>query len=447
MLRSRRSAIFQRVIFGIVLLLTTAPLFAATYKIQPGDTIPAIARRFAVTPAALLACNSSLDPDILYVGQQLLVPENAILPATTTAVKVTVKPRSQPATTPQPAIATSPPSKSVIPTLPVKPASPALQPLPLPAMAHVPAVQPQPERAVSVTAKPVIKPLPIQPAALRSDSHLLLPATTPKPLVTTVPAHPAVITATSPKLVIARQPAKAPGVPPESASVSPPLPSMTAIISSNPFIQPLPVLMARLAPLPTFPLQPSFAAPSRPLPAVQPIATVVPPPTAVVETPATDEEQSPPTATERRQPARRFSRHAVLNERAEWLALQNASSGSRIVAIARLYTGTRYRRGGLSSRGMDCSGLVVRVMALEGLDLPHHAATLYKLGKPVRNSALQPGDLLFFRGSARGGISHVAIWIGDNKFIHASSSHRGVTEDSLSGYYAKRFAGARRLSR
>ena len=148
----------------------------------------------------------------------------------------------------------------------------------------------------------------------------------------------------------------------------------------------------------------------------------------------------PPTAD----PAattRALSGRALLEERARLLATQR---GEQIVATARTFAGAPYRRGGLSSRGIDCSGLVVRAMAAQGIDVPHHAAALYCMGVRVTYEQLQSGDLVFFNTSGAG-VSHVGIWVGDNKFIHASSGGRGVVVDRMEGYYARRLVGARRL--
>jgi cell wall-associated NlpC family hydrolase len=67
------------------------------------------------------------------------------------------------------------------------------------------------------------------------------------------------------------------------------------------------------------------------------------------------------------------------------------------------------------------------------------------MGIPVPRSELRPGDLVFFQTNRRG-ISHVGIYIGDNRFVHAATHGRGVTVDSLgSSYYALRYRGARRV--
>ena len=84
--------------------------------------------------------------------------------------------------------------------------------------------------------------------------------------------------------------------------------------------------------------------------------------------------------------------------------------------------GTRYVYGGASPKGFDCSGLVVYAYARAGRDgVPHSAARLASMARPVRIADLTPGDLLFFDLGARKA-SHVGIYIGDRRFVHAPSS-------------------------
>jgi peptidoglycan endopeptidase LytE len=117
----------------------------------------------------------------------------------------------------------------------------------------------------------------------------------------------------------------------------------------------------------------------------------------------------------------------------------------RFVESALEYRGVRYRYGGVTTRGMDCSGLVVRVLQNYDIDAPHNSKALYKLGAPVSRENLQPGDLVFFH-TTRPGISHVGIYIGDGEFIHASSRKGRVRVERLDeGYYHQRFVGARRI--
>lgn len=119
--------------------------------------------------------------------------------------------------------------------------------------------------------------------------------------------------------------------------------------------------------------------------------------------------------------------------------------GRSLVETALQYRGVPYRWAGMSTRGMDCSGLVARVLLAHGIRAPHSSRELYRLGRPVSREELQPGDLVFFATRGRG-ISHVGIYLGGGKFIHASSSAGRVQVDRLDrGHYQRRFVGARRV--
>ena len=109
------------------------------------------------------------------------------------------------------------------------------------------------------------------------------------------------------------------------------------------------------------------------------------------------------------------------------------------------YRGVRYAHGGLSSRGLDCSGLIARVLLDHGLRVPHSSAQLYQMGKPVRKQDLRPGDLVFFNSQERP-IDHVAMYIGSGKIVHAAHHRGAVVTDRLDQkYYLKHYIGARRL--
>lgn len=127
-------------------------------------------------------------------------------------------------------------------------------------------------------------------------------------------------------------------------------------------------------------------------------------------------------------------------------AISNGSVGvvSRILDTAFACTGTPYVYGGTSRGGFDCSGFVGYVFAKNGVKLPRTSLEQSSRGTAVSRGNLQSGDLVFFR--TRGSrVSHVGIYIGNNKFIHASSGGGRVRTDSLTGYYAQRYAGARRV--
>lgn len=110
--------------------------------------------------------------------------------------------------------------------------------------------------------------------------------------------------------------------------------------------------------------------------------------------------------------------------------------------------GIRYRWGGTKPEtGFDCSGFVRHVVREGlGLELPRSAREQSKTGDPVAKEELQPGDLVFFN-TMRRAFSHVGIYLGDNRFVHAP--HRGgrVRIEDMSGrYWTKHFNGARRLT-
>jgi len=123
------------------------------------------------------------------------------------------------------------------------------------------------------------------------------------------------------------------------------------------------------------------------------------------------------------------------------------SDGNKVVKQALRYKGTRYKFGGSSTRGVDCSGLVTRVWEdLKMKKIPRASNALYKSGTPVHLAELRPGDLVFFKNTYRHGISHVGVYTGDNKFVHAAGHSKGVTITKLSDpYYQLHYAGARRL--
>ena len=123
------------------------------------------------------------------------------------------------------------------------------------------------------------------------------------------------------------------------------------------------------------------------------------------------------------------------------------ASANKFVQRALDYKGTRYRFGGTSKKGLDCSGLVHRVVSdlKLKLDLPRNSKDLYQKGEKVTLSEMRPGDLVFFKNTYRHGISHVGIYMGKNRFVHSSPAH-GVTVTQLSEpYYQLHYAGARRI--
>jgi cell wall-associated NlpC family hydrolase len=123
------------------------------------------------------------------------------------------------------------------------------------------------------------------------------------------------------------------------------------------------------------------------------------------------------------------------------------SARSDVVVQALSLLGTPYRFGGNSpNAGFDCSGLVRHVFAaVLDRDLPRRAEEISGVGHPVSRAELQPGDLVFF-DTLRRAFSHVAIYIGEGRFIHAPARNGRVRIEGLDDrYWATRFNGARRV--
>jgi len=109
--------------------------------------------------------------------------------------------------------------------------------------------------------------------------------------------------------------------------------------------------------------------------------------------------------------------------------------------------GVRYRWGGNTPQsGLDCSGFVRYVFNdTFGFLLPRKSAQMSKVGLQIGKDELQPGDLVFFN-TMRHAFSHVGIYVGDNKFIHAPSKGKSIRVDDMTKvYWEKRYNGARRL--
>lgn len=118
---------------------------------------------------------------------------------------------------------------------------------------------------------------------------------------------------------------------------------------------------------------------------------------------------------------------------------------TRVLRVAQKMLFLPYRWGGTTLRGIDCSAYVRLVFSFLDLQLPRSVREQFRIGENVERSELSMGDLVFFRTYAKYP-SHVGIYLGDNRFIHASSGSREVTISSLDmPYYVKRYIGARRL--
>ena len=127
---------------------------------------------------------------------------------------------------------------------------------------------------------------------------------------------------------------------------------------------------------------------------------------------------------------------------------------AQLTDYAAKFLGTRYRAGGSSKNGFDCSGFTSHIFANFGIALNRDSRAQYTQGEEIDLADVRPGDLLFFSSarSGKGRIGHVAMVVSVDpetnacKFIHASSS-KGITYDRFpdGGYYSRHFVGAKRI--
>ncbi len=122
--------------------------------------------------------------------------------------------------------------------------------------------------------------------------------------------------------------------------------------------------------------------------------------------------------------------------------------GTDLIADAKGWIGTPYRYGAMSRGATDCSGYVGQIYRRHGIKLPRTSLEQSHVGQGVSKGDLKEGDLVFFRTRGSGRVSHVGMYVGGGRFIHASSGGGQVQVSSLSdSYYSKRFAGARRVAK
>lgn len=120
------------------------------------------------------------------------------------------------------------------------------------------------------------------------------------------------------------------------------------------------------------------------------------------------------------------------------------SPGDRAVAIALDQVGAPYRYGGSSPKGFDCSGLVQYSYLAAGVNVPRTTGQLWSAARAVDGNDVRPGDLLFF--SIEGKMSHVGLYVGDGRFVHAPQSGRSVSVASLdSPFYREALLRAGRV--
>ena len=127
--------------------------------------------------------------------------------------------------------------------------------------------------------------------------------------------------------------------------------------------------------------------------------------------------------------------------------LQFDGDGSKIVATANLFKGTKYLWGGVSVLGIDCSGLTYISYRMNGITLPRDAEPQSKEGQKISIDEALPGDLMFFsKNTDKVGVSHVGIYIGNGNFIHSSVANNGYSQSNhiSETYFAQRLVSINR---
>lgn len=122
----------------------------------------------------------------------------------------------------------------------------------------------------------------------------------------------------------------------------------------------------------------------------------------------------------------------------------SGQQAQNVIVAAERYIGTPYLWGGTTSNGIDCSALTQKAFKAAGINLPRVSRDQYKVGYSVVAKDLKPGDLVFFSLVSSHQVSHVGIYIGDGKFINATSS-KGVRICDFNSYWWQHYVGARRV--
>lgn len=135
-----------------------------------------------------------------------------------------------------------------------------------------------------------------------------------------------------------------------------------------------------------------------------------------------------------------------VNQAPDW----RAGNADELIGSAMGLLGIAYRYGGTSvATGFDCSGFMQHIFRRAmGINLPRTSAEQARMGSPVSRSELQPGDMVFFRTLGGSRISHVGLYIGNDRFIHAPRTGKNIEITSLSHkYWSGKYAFARRVKK
>ncbi|HEY3248279.1 MAG TPA: LysM peptidoglycan-binding domain-containing protein [bacterium] len=408
----RRSIQIMAVICGLVLLTPALSSAAQSYTVQPGDTLWAIASRFGVPVEALIAANHLPNPDALKLGLRLVIPSSG----TDRTAAPAAAARSGDLThivvdgdTLWSIAARHDVSVDAIIAANRLGNPDALklgQKLIIPARRNAQTAARQPAAARPAVARPAA-------VAQRSVWHTVAGGDTLWTIAvryhTTVAAVIAANTLRNPDALTLGQRLKIP----VAASVLKPV-VKPAVATPKPAATPSKPAAVVHAP---------NAPAAGPAPAAPTVLRQVPPlralPRSVVA------------------PVRLLPRSAIPSRGERW--------ASALQQVAVRVLGVRYRWGGMSVRGFDCSGFVNYVMNAVGVRVPRTTFAMFRSGRPVARNQLQVGDVVFFQ-TVCPGPCHAGIYIGNNLFMHSGSGIGRVSITSLNySYYKARYLGARRF--
>lgn len=167
---------------------------------------------------------------------------------------------------------------------------------------------------------------------------------------------------------------------------------------------------------------------------------------------------SPASAKTHKKTHKKSKHHITLKHKTITISYKMRANKAKLVASSRSESkidlimrraasaiGTPYSYGSSGGGTFDCSGFTSFAYRAANIELPHSSNDQASLGMHVDREDLQKGDLVLFKNSSESHIGHVGIYVGDNSFIHASTSN-GVTITSLrDNYYVERYVGARRI--
>jgi peptidoglycan DL-endopeptidase LytE len=430
----------------------TVPDPQQTHVVAAKETLFSIASKYGVSVAAILEANK-LSSSNLKIGQRLIIPVSSSTSSSTAAP--TKPPTSSVPTKPNDKPLTGNPDNPIVP--------PAVDPF-----------DESPPQATVVTPKPpvTVKPINIpssstkpptsptvsssgtKPQSSNPQSSVQAPTTTASS-ASSLPPRP--LSVTAPK-------------PPVGGNVKPTISSAntgTVLPTGRGSDMPITVSLVKTAPLPNLSSPPSIAASQTTLTDTKPDQ-----PEPNSSDPSGDPSEAPPellhtvaagetlfrialkykVSIEEIRAANNLSSDAISIGQQLKIPVTvavispQASNQPSVREVSQRYLGVTYRYGGTNpSAGLDCSGFVQIVFAELGLKLPRTSALQFQAGIAIERENLREGDLVFFDTTGRG-VSHVGIYLGDERFIHAASNPGKVTVSSLTEkYWQPKYLGARRV--